>query len=408
MPAGSDLHAVVLAALFDHPHTLELLSRSETVTSEIIEQSVYWAASRGNYRCIDVLLKLSSKHSLASGRYKALAVAIKGGHVDSSLRLIIAGFGDPLPSVPSCGSPLMLAAEHGQIDVLQALMNRFCTLVDESNDLSETALMKASAGGFLPCVEAIVNDWRPDLNKVDKKGRSCLHHAAAAGSTRVLKFLLSVSGLDRGLLDIKGRNAISIAAQNGDLSTVKRLLHAGVSAAVPDLDGRNAISWAANSTKAMLSSGDDQDCVLSYLIEKYPDIVDTKDIDGWSPLAWALDTPGYLKALQILIKRGGANVNQSSSPSQCSIFLWALGMNDILRYILTRKELDLNRAGKDGRTFFSIIAERCDLAIVRLCLSHGGAAVTSKDHDGRSPADWAHLANNHAVANELDNHAKSL
>ncbi|MGO8610154.1 hypothetical protein ACC848_45220, partial [Rhizobium johnstonii] len=50
--------------------------------------------------------------------------------------------------------------------------------------------------------------------------------------------------------------------------------------------------------------------VLEYLIEKCPGEADSPDKNGWSPLAWASDRPGYPAAVRPLIEKGKADVKQ--------------------------------------------------------------------------------------------------
>ncbi|RMZ86920.1 hypothetical protein DV736_g5854, partial [Chaetothyriales sp. CBS 134916] len=164
--------------------------------------------------------------------------------------------------------------------------------------------------------------------------------------------------LDVHLCDKDGRNAMSYAAEKATLGIVRHLFHVQVSIAKEDANGRNAISWAANSSGATMDPYHCGQCVLEYLIEKCPDGVNSQDQNGWSPLAWALDRPGYLEAVQILIEKGKADVNQRDRTSGRSVLAWAAseGFAQIVEYLLGLPHLDKNATDNDGRSPLSYAA----------------------------------------------------
>merc|ERR1711939_1037479 len=130
-----------------------------------------------------------------------------------------------------------------------------------------TALVVACRCSALESLEILLKDGRLDLNAKDGRGRTAIHHVSIAGDDRVLERLLAEVDVD-------------ITAE--------------------DSLGRNAVSWAANQRKAAVRSGSTES-VLEFMARRRHDCLDEPDEDGWSPLAWTLDPPGFTQAARVLI-----------------------------------------------------------------------------------------------------------
>jgi ankyrin repeat protein len=97
----------------------------------------------------------------------------------------------------------------------------------------------------------------------------------------ILTTLLKMPGIGVNIPDKKGRTPLSWASGNGRIKTVEVLLEVtAVDKESIDNDKRTAISWAC---------GGGHYTVLLKLLDGCPGVA-VEDIDGWPPLAWAIQT----------------------------------------------------------------------------------------------------------------------
>ena len=166
-------------------------------------------------------------------------------------------------------TPLMLAAHHGYLGVVEHLIAEGADVNFKRPDQhrpdetrGQTALWWAADLGSLPMVEILIKSGA-DVNTPDHHGSTPLHRAAAEGHLDCLQLLVN-RGADINALGSMNRRPINLAAQSGQAATIAALLDAGA-----DIE----------------SVGD----------------------SGYTPLMIAVQD-GYLDVVQLLIDRG-ADVN---------------------------------------------------------------------------------------------------
>ena len=396
MPNSGECDAIVLAALFNHTRSLRvLLSRNRyTLDSIQLQRAMFWAASRGNCASVVVLLDYGVQFSKAV-HLAPLPVAIRGEHVDVCQMLLDSGNVDLNRADDEGKPPLVLAATLNHSTILGLLLQQPTVQVNLPDRWGRNALMVACASQSEECISALLKDSRSHHNDQAYNGYSPIHYAAQHGCDHAIKSLLTLQDLKIGTLTATGRSALSLAAQNGHLSIVRRLCHKGLSAAAKDTHGRNAISWATNSVDATSSNG--AECVLQYLVRKFPDAADAADNNGWTPLAWAMDPPGYRRSVEILLRSGHVNINHRDRTYGRSILAWAAsqGLVEILKDILKMDGVKKNSLSFDGRTPLSHAASNGMLEVVEVLVNDAEVSKHLPDASGRRPVDWARL-NGHA------------
>jgi len=409
MPDHSEISALVLAALFDYPITLRrlLANREPTEDRTELQSALYWASSRGHLNPVIVLLEHKAPLLDVSRHRSALAVAIQGGFTETCEVLLDVGGADPNDSGLRTPPPLVLAAAHNHADILIRLLQHRYTDMNQTDASGRTALTQACRSGSDECLKELLRDGRSNINSYDSDGRNALIHACMTSHQFAARMLLREPLLDVHLCDKYGRNAMSYAAEQGTLPVVRRLFHEQVSIAQMDNNGRNAISWAAKSSGATKDPDQYGQCVLEYLIEKCPDGADSRDKDGWSPLAWALDRPGYPEAVRILIEKGRADVNQRDETSGRSVLAWAAseGFTQIVKYLLGLPHLDKNATDNDGRSPLSYAAANGMIQVIELLLRCSEVRADLRDSKGRTPIDWARMNHHDAIVSLLSEHS---
>ncbi|RMD39327.1 hypothetical protein DV735_g5798, partial [Chaetothyriales sp. CBS 134920] len=305
--------------------------------------------------------------------------------------------------------PLVLAAAHNHVEILARLLRHGSIDVNQADPSGHTALIQACRSGSYQCLKELLGDVRTDIKACDGNGRSALIHACMTSDALAVRELLREPLLDVHLCDRHGRNAMSYAAEKATLPIVRSLFHAQVSIAKEDANGRNAISWASNSSAATKDPDHYGKCVLEYLIEKCPDGVDSQDKDGWPPLAWAMERPGHLQAVRLLVEKGKADVNQRGGGGASgrdlgrSTLSWAAteGFTQIVEYLLGLPGLDKNATDGDGRSALSYAAANGMVRVVELLLRDSEVRVDLRDSNGRTAMDWARMYHHDAIVSLL-------
>ena len=300
---------------------------------------------------------------------------------------------DPNLGDKSFRSPLLHAIASGQHEVVNMLLTHKDVLVDISDRFGFSPFLEAAFASCVQCVRCLQSDGRSDFTKTDKDGRNALSYTASTeslASVDLLSKILTPEQMQSS--DNSGRNAISYAAERSILPMVKRLWRAHISVSQSDENGRNAVSWAV-SRPSLVAQKDVENTVLQFLVGKCPQEADVKDKFGWTPLAWALDRPGDLKSVKVLVEIARVDVNQQDETSGRPILSWAAseGYEDITLYLLQVPGIKKNLQDFAGRTPVSYAAGSGSLAVLELLLKSQGVDPSMPDHQGRSPLDWARI-----------------
>jgi len=137
----------------------------------------------------------------------ALHGAVEGGHLGVVKALIAAG-----ANINQSGNdgqtPLQLAAIHGKVEVLQALLQGKVNLNARNSRTGRTALHGAVEGGHLEFIKARIAAGA-NINQTDNDGNTPLQLAAIHGKVEVLKALL------QGKVNLNARNSKYKDGSNG-------------------------------------------------------------------------------------------------------------------------------------------------------------------------------------------------
>jgi ankyrin repeat protein len=394
----------MIAAMFNHTMSLQnLLTQASPSSSAARQLALFWAACRGQTVSVKMILEYETEPDAPCDGQTPLHVAVQGGFMDICSALLATRKVNANFKKNRSRTPLSLAAEFGHCDILRLLLLQDGIQVNVADWRGRTAFLESAASGSLECLQELIRDRRVDSRCTDVDGRNALSHAAQEGKDQIVKLLLKSQDISLKAQDRFGRNALSYAAQRGHVSIVQQLVEAGFPISQQDGRGRNAISWAANSADG--SSGDQAGrCALRYLVEKEPGAASTADESDWAPLAWAMDRPGYLFAVKILVEVGRVDVNQRDNTGGRPVLSWAAseGFVEIVEYLLTVPTLEKDLADNYGRTALFYAAAHGRLEIVRLLAQQNGVNARSVDSSGRTAADWARWNGQEAVVRELE------
>ncbi|KAI1319230.1 hypothetical protein EDD11_004624 [Mortierella claussenii] len=158
-------------------------------------QRLMAACAEGNLELVNrIASKFESTEELceiepASG-YTPLMMAARHGHLEVVEALIRLGHDrDEISRDPSKNHILMIAAEHGHQAVFEVYVAKFPRSVEVCNKQGWSPLIAAARYGRVSMVEILLH-LGADLNHRDEEGSTALHHAAAYGHLQTLSLLI--------------------------------------------------------------------------------------------------------------------------------------------------------------------------------------------------------------------------
>jgi ankyrin repeat protein len=122
-------------------------------------------------------------------------------------------------------TPLYIAAEYGDLEIVQALLAKRGIDVNAANIYSETPLMLASFRGHLDVVEALLAAPGINVNAANVSDYTSLHDAARAGRNEVVRVLLAAPGINVNATTIRGETPLHLVAKT-DFHRLVGLYHA--------------------------------------------------------------------------------------------------------------------------------------------------------------------------------------
>ena len=206
-------------------------------------------------------------------------LCVKKGNLNS-LKYHIQGLNFNPHTKNKIGQTLLhVAAQTGQLAILQYLISLPKVSIDTPADWGRTPIHYAAENGHLKIVQYIVSLNNGSASEVSHDGRTPLHEAASECQTEVVKFLLTCKNLDINKRDENGYTALHYAAQSGYAPVVSILVSTkGIDINVKDEEGKTPLHYA---------SGEGKIDVLDLLLQTKGIIVNIQDSDGKTPLHYA-------------------------------------------------------------------------------------------------------------------------
>jgi ankyrin repeat protein len=285
------------------------------------------------------------------------------------------------------------AAEEGNLDRVQELVEKNPELVKTTDAEDETALHKAAAAGHAAIVEFLLSEgadidaWNnahqnpllhaayygkapvvkllldkgANFKERDRYGRTVLHYPVRAGHRDVVEILVA-KGMDITAEDGMGLSPLHFAIEGGRTGMVEVFISAGALDMGRDL-GRFALHLAA-------SQGQKE--IVDLLIEQGASTHTKDDMDATLLHNAAI---GGLSELARRLIEEGAPVDQQDARGRTSLHYAAKqGSLDIAK-ILVEKGIDMDIRGKDERTALHIAEDWGYEEIIRLLKSKGASEL---------------------------------
>ncbi|KAH7843185.1 hypothetical protein Vadar_013648 [Vaccinium darrowii] len=210
----------------------------------------------------------------------ALHIAVRNGHLAIVSFLTSEDRVYPYPANKAKETPLYLAVERNNIDMVVAILEN-CSSRDYSGPDGRTALHEAAIIGS-PGIASRLLEWKPELlYKQDAQGWTALHYLTLRGDVQGVELLLgkdyllahTATGVEDG-----GKKALHIAAAIGNVSVMTMILSKCPECwEVVDGIGQNVLHVAVDMGRAE---------VIKFILEMpwSRQLIDQQDNDGNTPL----------------------------------------------------------------------------------------------------------------------------
>ncbi|QMW26206.1 hypothetical protein G4B84_001451 [Aspergillus flavus NRRL3357] len=220
--------------------------------------------------------------------------------------------------------------------------------------------------------------------------------------------LLIDNGADVNLSGSNGRTPLSLAAERRNDNIIKMLLEKGAAVEAKDNTGRTPLSWAAESSRNENS--------IRILLERGAEI-ESKDDAGRTPLSWAagrckpdaydfydtsiMGDPGIsdgendMNIIKMLLQ-AGANVESKDINGRTPLSWAAQGSSKKIPIRVLPKKQEEGLVNLGTYTSTRMIRDITEL------LLEAGADLNAKDHHGRTPLRWATDCGNEKVVKLLE------
>lgn len=289
-------------------------------------------------------------------------------------------------------TPILLAAEAGNIDVIEHLLKKGVN-PDERNTMRHTPLGVAASKDHEEAVLVLLNNHAEDVAQNAFK-RPPLSWSAEHGHLRAVRRLLQFDAVD---VDISGnvnlRTPLSYAAANGHLAVVRCLIQEGNPMIDSrDHDGRTPFSWAAGGghlevATLLLENGADQG---------------VRDAQGRAPISWAA-IKGSLQLTKEMLELKYYHPHSAITNNGKTLLALASenGHEGVVRFLLSRNIEDLNCNSRAGESPLHLAALKGHEMIVNYLLSIDDIDARSVSKAGFSAFSSAVAGGHFQVAQRL-------
>jgi ankyrin repeat protein len=405
---------LVVAAFYGHANILRQMLEVKEKEPLNLRCAIYWAAHQGRTECLDILLR---QHNDAVDACKddgrtPLAAAAANGHVET-LSLLLKRNGSDINALDSTGrTPLSLAVESNHPKTTAVILGcqpRDKLKVNAPDRRGWTPLFWALESQSTKVLKMLLKDERVNPNALDSKRRSALSWACEGGNGDLVRTIVATLPVRLGDPDMMSNTPLIYAARSKSYDVVKALSdqHSPGGTSVRDLSisardksGKSALCWAASVQDERM---------IDALLKLAPDEATAADENGWGPVAWTMDPPGYPKNAALLLPYCKDHLNDITAGGS-TILGTAIDWRqfDIAKMILEQPGCDVNQISSSGRTPLSLAASAGAIDIVKLLVETGAADATIKDQKCLSPLQYAEKEGHTAIADYLKSCADAV
>ena len=345
LEAGAQVESVIIDAAFNlncQSICSLLLEYIRGQTPDHAKSMLFKAVQRNMEGIVAALIENGADVNMRNElHYTPLLLAAELGNVET-VRVLVTKKASLVSKLPNCNSALHLAIQTGSLEITRLLLDKGLDAnivgLNEQTPLHLAALYNKPAlvgpllhagaqvnavtkEGLTPLHVASQHSHKETVQELikgkanvhtrDKHARTALHYAAAQGDVHVVQLLLS-SGADSNAADKEKKTPLHIAAMEGKSEAVSAMLMQKAHSRVKDMDGCTPLHYAAANGYTKVAAD-----LLSSVKNKN---VDDKNVWRRTPLHMASEQ-GHDSLIELLLQ-SGAKINpmdnNKDTPLHCA------------------------------------------------------------------------------------------
>ncbi|KAI8759258.1 ankyrin repeat and SAM domain-containing protein 6 [Biomphalaria glabrata] len=286
---------------------------------------------------------------------------------------------------------LYSACEQGDIDTVQAILDKGCEVDSPLDDEENTALQVAASNGNEQIVRLLIMRGA-GLDKANSFGWTPLLQAVRYGHTNIVA-LLHQHHADLHAKTRYGASAMTLAAKGGHIQTVKFLIESGVD--------MNDVGDGCEFTPLLVAAQHGHDAVLRVLLDRGCDVNYYTPSTGLTALMMAA-LNGHMTTAQIIIERGG-DPNMTNVCDKTALEIATIRDQREVRGYLDRKTTNKPKLSADDiKPDIIEAAKHGDIQRIKEILDQDASQKDAHSpHDGATPLMFAAMTGRLDIAELL-------
>ena len=309
---------------------LEILNNFETLPKELLDEALIKAASSGDMKSVETLLKLGADVN-TQNHEKQTPLHLAFDRKDYAIVKLLLENGANVDAKDSYGTPLHKACLLGKLEMVKILLKHNAN-VNERTKTRKTPLHLACRNTESPTIAELLLENGALVDAQDCFSWTPLDHAYDLERLQIAQALLTHGASVRTI-------TLHQACCKGHLEGVKKLIQLNADVNATDEMQRTPLHYACWSGSVE---------IVQVLLQCNADVlknIDSKDSDGYTPLHFAIEA-GNAEVAKLLLKngcsteaRGVAFTNDGNALPHCTAFEVALKMKciNILKMVAFHK-----------------------------------------------------------------------
>ncbi|XP_067653124.1 ankyrin-3-like [Haliotis asinina] len=372
------------------------------------ENILHMACQGGNVKIVKYILTQNIVDINGNDDNKMTPFLLAAYHGNSDvLELLVQKGANTLAVNRKRRNSLHLSCTGGHVDAAKYVLNQ--TSVDiNSKDCEEmTPVMLAASHGKSEVFDILMKKGA-DLSVTDENGDNILHCSCRGGNVEIVNYILKRNTLDVNSKGHEEKTPVMLAASHGKSEVFDILMKKGADLSVTDENGDNILHCACGGgnveivnyilkrntldvnskgheekTPVMLAASHGKSEVFDILMKKGADLSVTDENDD--NILHSACRGGNVKIVNYILKRNTLDVNSKGYEEKTPVMLAASQGKSEVFNILTKTGADLSVIDENGHNILHSACRGGNVNIVSYILIQSSLDINSKCHDGLTP-----------------------
>ena len=328
------------------------------------------------------------KFTVYGGPYRTpLSLAAEYGNEDM-LQLLLKHDQNPNGDKNMALSPLMYAVSNGHMTIIHILLQQTNVNPDHQCHGGLTALSLAAGTGQLRAIQLLLRNFA-DPEKSDRQKETALCYTIGPGHVAVVNFLVVEEKVKCNGRDMWDQTPLVVAIKTRRTEIAEILLESGASSKTEDRDGTSPLSHAVLTG----------DSVMATLLLKHGADLESGGYSKKTPLIYAARW-GHFRMVKLLLEFG-TNPGVEDSDGETPLLYAARAEAYDTVHLLIEHGADPEQKNKYGRTALIKLIKSGFFAPVVFLLRKIKVDYNIPDGFGQTPLVYAVLINEEKIANLL-------